>query len=283
MKYRYNLEKDIKFICELTGYNISDVCEHSSVSKRNILYSFNNEPSNNTLEKVYSFIYSQNYRLSLAKSEIFRENLKNNEMLFFHGSKYDFDEIDYMGSRADADFSNGFYCSDNIESAISFVENYQHSSVYVFKANVSKLTSYEFSCDLDWMLAISYYRGRLKEYKDCVFVKNIINKIDKADLIIAPIADNKMFEVLNKFVDGEISSTQALHSLSASRLGKQYVFKNKKAISFLEFIDRFYLCDEERKYSKLLSIDNSDIIQTKLNLARREYRNKGMFIDEILK
>lgn len=281
MKYKYSFEKDIKFICELTGYDISDVCEHSSVSKRNVLYSFKNEPSNNTLEKVYSFIYSQNCRLSLAKSEIFKENLKNNEMLFFHGSKYGFEEIDYKGSKSDSDFSNGFYCSDNIDSAISFVENCRHSSVYAFKANVSKLTSYEFNCDLDWMLAISYYRGRLKEYKDCKFINNIIKKIDKADLIIAPIADNKMFEVLNKFVDGEISSTQALHSLSASRLGKQYVFKNKKAISSLEFIDRFYLCDEERKYSKLLSIDNSNIIQTKLDLARREYRNEGKFIDEI--
>lgn len=281
MKYKYNFEKDINFICELNGYDISDVCELSSVSKRNVLYSFNNEPSNNTLEKVYSFIYSQNCRLSLAKSEIFKENLKDDEKLFFHGSKYGFEKIDYKGSRTDADFSNGFYCSDNIDSAISFVENYQHSSVYVFKANISKLLSYEFNCDLDWMLAISYYRGRLKEYKDNKSIKNIIKKIDEADLIIAPIADNKMFEVLNRFVDGDITSTQALHSLSASRLGKQYVFKNKKAVSSLEFIDRFYLCDEERKYSKSLSIDNSNIIQTKLNLARREYRNVGKYIDEI--
>lgn len=283
MKNTYNLKKDILFLNEYLQKSLDDLSKEMLLSKRSIQYALKDNYSNNTLEKIYSYMYNQGIRLSIAKSEVFLENLNDNELLFFHGSKYGFDEIDYLGSRSDSDFSNGFYCSTKLDSAISFVEDIPSSSVYVYKANISKVKFYEFKCDLEWMIAISYFRNKLYEYKDSKYVKDIVKKTKGVDVVIAPIADNKMFEVLNQFANGEITSTQALHSLSASRLGKQYVFKTKKAISQLQFLDRFYLCEKERNASKLSSFDNSNIIQTKLDLAKREYRRQGQYIDEILK
>ena len=277
----YKIKKDIDFLQVITGDSLEDIAKKASLSRRTIQYAFINEPTNNVLEKLYTYIYKCSYRLSKAKCEIFGEILKGKEMLFFHGSKYGFEKILYEGSRSDSDFSNGFYCSVNLDSAISFVEDVKHSSVYVYKADISNLKVYELDCDLDWMLAISYYRNKISEYADHRIIKRIINKIESSDIIIAPIADNKMFEILNQFAIGEITTDQAIHSLSVSRLGKQYVFKTKKAVSSLKFIDRFYLCDLEREASKSFSIDNANIIQTKLDLAKRKYRGKGQYIDEL--
>ena len=61
------------------------------------------------------------------------------------------------------------------------------------------------------------------------------------------------------------------------------MFKTAKAIDSLTFIDRFYMCDEERAQSIVSSASRGNIIQTKLDMAKREFRGKGKYIDEILK
>ena len=245
------------------------------------MYSCAGTPSNTTLEKIYGYIYRKGYRLSSAKSEVFTESLSKNDQLFFHGSRYGIREISCGGSRSDSDFSNGFYCSKRLDSAVCFVSDCRSSSVYAFKADLTQLNCLTFECDLDWMLAISFFRGRLSAYRDTAYIRNLIHRIETADVIIAPIADNRMFEVLNRFAAGDITSVQALHSLSASRLGNQYVFKTEKAVQRLFFLDRFYLCDEERENAKEFSKDNANIIQTKLKLSLREFRNQGKYIDEL--
>lgn len=277
----YHFENDIRFICDVSGLNLNELSKATSVSKRTILYAYSGDPSDNTLEKVYTYIYQQGYRLSIAKSEIFKESLSAKEQLFFHGSKYGISNIRFDGSKFDSDFSYGFYCSKRLESASSFTADYKASSVYVFKANLSGLKIVTMNCDLDWMLAISYYRRKISEYSSHPYIQNLIRRLETSDIIIAPIADNKMFEVLNQFAVGEITSDQALHSLSASRLGDQYVFKTEKAINRLQFLDRFYLCNEERANAKISARENENVIQTKLSIAKREFRNQGKYIDEL--
>lgn len=279
----YNFKNDIDFILAVTGDDLSALAEKTGVSRRTLFYSLNEGPSDQVLEKVYSYIYGSGYVVSEAKNELFLESLKGNEKLFYHGSRFGIENIAAEGSRKTSDFSCGFYCSEALGSAVSFVEEFRSSSVYVFKADLTGLKTFEFDCDLDWMLAISYFRNKLSDYKSNQHIVSLIDSLNDIDVIIAPIADKKMFEILNQFSNGDITSVQALHSLSASRLGKQYVFKTPEAINSLMFIDRFYLCDEERAKSIVSSADRGNIIQTKLDMAKREFRGKGKYIDEILK
>lgn len=277
----FNLQDDIGLICEIADMNLEEFASEIPLSKRSLLYAQTGTFSNKTLEKIYSTIYDTGYRLSAAKNELFQELLKADEELFFHGSKYGISEIDCRGSRSDSDFSNGFYCTQRFESASSFVADVRYSSVYVFKASLSELNCLKFDCCLDWMLAISCYRGKLPQYSSHPGIQRILSEINNADVVIAPIADNRMFEVLNQFNAGEITSVQALHSLSASRLGDQFVFKTQKAVNSLVPLDRYYLCDAERNSAISQAKDNENIIQTKLKLAKREFRNQGKYIDEL--
>ena len=278
----YNFRKDIDFILDITGNDLTSLAAKIGISRRTLLYSLEKGPSEAVLEKTYSYIYQSGYFLSSAKNEIFFESLNSKEQLFYHGSKSGIEYPDPHGSRKTSDLSNGFYCSGILTSAISFVEEYHSSSVYVFKADLSGLKICSFDCDLNWMLVISYYRNKLNSYRNNPLVTELIRSAEEADVITAPIADNKIFEILNLFSNGDITSEQALHSLSASRLGKQYVFKTQNAVDSLHFLDRFYLCDEERRRSKSASLERSGIIQTKLDMAKREFRGKGKYIDEIL-
>ena len=84
------------------------------------------------------------------------------------------------------------------------------------------------------------------------------------------------------FAEGEINADVALHSLSASKLGKQYIFKTEKAIDKIKSIERYYLCQEEKNDSIAKLSQRTLEIETKLKLAKREFRN-GLYIEELLK
>ena len=132
------------------------------------------------------------------------------------------------------------------------------------------------------MLAICHYRGTIKQYEDNEIVKKIVSEIESADVIIAPIADNKMFYIMAQFTDGEINTDVALHSLSASNLGMQYVFKTDKAINKLQPIEKYYISNPERVDFKERLVERGYEIDTKLKIAKREYKT-GLYIEEILK
>ena len=132
------------------------------------------------------------------------------------------------------------------------------------------------------MLAICYFRGTLGDYARNSMVTDAVKKIEEADVVIAPIADNKMFYIMAQFTEGEINADVALHSLSASKLGFQYIFKTDKALNNLVPIEKYYLCSSEREDCRKALNERSYEIDTKLKLAKREFKS-GLYIEELLK
>ena len=110
-----------------------------------------------------------------------------------------------------------------------------------------------------------------------------VNKINEADVIVAPIADNRMFDLISEFVDGVITNEQCEHALAASNLGSQYVIKTKKGLDNLKYIKLFYLSNKEKEEYKDKRLENNNINLNKVKVARIEYRGKGQYIDELLK
>ena len=230
-------------------------------------------------EKLYSYIYKRNYRINSVKEELIKEKYGS---VLFHGSKNGLSDITVSGSRNNCDFGNGFYLGQTYNQALSFVCEYDRASVYSFRYSLEGLECVEFDCSLDWMLAICYFRGTIKKYAESERVQKVIKKIEGADVIIAPIADNKMFYVMSQFAEGEINADAAIHSLSASRLGLQYIFKTDRALKNLIPIERYYLSAPEREDCRRALVLRGYEIDTKLKLAKREFRS-GLFIEELLK
>lgn len=157
----------------------------------------------------------------------------------------------------------------------------EKSSVYSFKYSLESLKIKKFECDLEWMIAICYYRGKLGDFSSNPMINKIVTSVEDADVVIAPIADNKMFYVMAQFIDGEINANVALHSLSASRLGLQFIFKTEESLKNLVPIEKYYLSHPEREDCRKLLNERSYEIDTKLKLAKREFRT-GLYIEEIL-
>lgn len=283
MKNDYLLKEDLKTILEGSNLTLKELSQKTGISLRTLNNIISNEvlPSSMTLEKIYSFAYDDGYRFNKIKEEIFKETKK--EIILFHGSKDGLTNITYDGSRDNCDFGKGFYLGESYLQASMFVYDIPNSSVYSFAMNLDDLKIKKFECDLMWMITICYFRNMLVAYQNSVFIKKIEDEIKDADIIIAPIADNRMFNVMRQFGDGEITSKQAIHCLASSGLGYQYVLKTEKAISKLESIERLYISNSERKDFNNLMEERAKEIDTKLKISKREFRGEGQYIDEILK
>ena len=280
-KENYNIKQDIDFIMVADGKNLDEISSSTGISRTTLYEIFEgNYTTDKVLEKFYSYVYNVGYRLNSVKEDFIKETIKNK--ILFHGSKNGLKQISIDGARENCDFGKGFYLGETYDQAISFVCENPNSSVYSFEFDTNELNIVEFDCSLEWMIAICHYRGTIKEYKNTSVVEGIIKKIEEADLIIAPIADNRMFYIMSLFASGEINADVALHSLSASKLGRQYVIKTEKCLNKLKYIEKYYLCKEEKNDCIKRLTQRTLEIETKLKLAKREFRS-GLYIEELLK
>ena len=276
----YKIKDDLEFLEDLekvSNLELSTLIYVSRISLDEI--SKTKKEDYELLDKIYSYIYKIGYRLNKIKTEFLLESYPK---ILFHGSKNGLKIIKVDGSKGNCDFGNGFYLGENYEKVLSFISVKDKSCVYSFEYNLEGLKIKKFGTSLEWMLAVCYYRGNLKQFENHESIRKIIDEINSCDLIIAPIADNRMFHIMNLFSEGEINCDTALHSLSASDLGLQYVLKTEKAINKLMPIEKYFISSAERENINKKIIERSFDIDTKLKLAKREYRN-GLYIEEILK
>lgn len=283
---KYKISQDIRIVCTLLDLTFSELAKELNVARSTITRVVKGEtyPNDLFLEAFYSFAYKNKYRgikLNALKSQF---NQDRYSTILFHASKETIDgEIDLNHSRNDIDMGTGFYLGESFEQAASYAFPFKKSSIYIFDASkLSKLKTKEYKVDLEWMLTISYFRGQLSQYLKTPVMQNIIKGIDGYDVIIAPIADNNMYDIMNRFARGDITDLQAISALSASHLGKQHVLKTEKACKSLVEVDRLYLSNEERKDIEDIKREESIVSTDKMKISIESYRRQGKYIEEIM-
>lgn len=284
----FNYIKDIEYAKKILELTDEDICKMLEIS-RMTYYRWISEkviPSPENLEKLYCTLHDKRVKINPLKEEMYKARETGSKRILYHGAKSFIEgEITIEKSEPKKDFGKGFYMGETLLQSASFVSNYPNSSVYVFECQLSKdLKIKEYDVTHEWMILISYFRGKIDDYKDSKYLKKLLDEIKDVDIIVAPIADNTMYDILDDFSAGEITDLQCLNALSANWLGKQYVFLNDAAIKkSLTIIDRLYLCKQEKDGYKTKKEENTIIGKQKVKLAKREFAGKGKYIEELLK
>lgn len=280
----YDLASDALRMRTFHDLSTDDFASKSLVSRADITRLEAGHPGilKQTVECVFACSYRMGLNLNQEKASFLIDDKKDSVALF-HGAKGDIvGDIDARHSSISNDFGSGFYLGETLPQAATWVAGVSESSVYCFyfkpEPDMKELV---FPVSREWMYAILYYRHAFHRKKVPEEVANIVKRVEEVDYIIAPIADNKMYEILNQFIRGNITDEACLHALSMTDLGNQYVLKSDKAIHSLEFRDRFYLCEpEKRDYLMQKEKDALDAVN-KVKMSLIEYRRKGAFIDEL--
>lgn len=281
----YNFDKDFKAIRDVLDISQKEFAKVLDTEQKTIsnIESKDSYPSKTIVESAFTYAFKKDVKINKLKELLCRDNLSHNEKLLFHGSKGEIKgDIDVNFGRGNNDFGKGFYTGESYEQAVSFISTYDDPSVYFICFDDNDLRCKKYTVDREWMMTIAYYRGSLEEYENHPIIKKIIAESRDYDYIIAPIADNKMFETINEFIEGNLTDEQCKHCLAATNLGMQYVFLTEKAASRLKIVERCYVCNKEREHYKKLKEDYRKLGNDKVKLAKAQYRGVGKYIDEVL-
>lgn len=106
-------------------------------------------------------------------------------------------------------------------------------------------------------MIIASYRGYLDDYKGTIY--NKYSTLTKGyDIIKGPIADDRMYKVMNSFFNKEITNIQLLNSLSSLNLGIQNTCKTQEACNKLSILEEKTLSFLELAILKDFSINRRD-------------------------
>jgi len=210
------------------------------------------------------------------------ENMKE-VVTLYHGSKSGIRGSIAPISRERCDFGKGFYMGTDRTQPLTLICNYPKAKIYTLSVDLSNLRILNVEVGLDWALLVAYNRGKMETIKNSQIYSRFENMGKGCDMIIGYIANDRMFVVLDRFFNGEITDFALINSLSALKLGTQYVALTEKACNKIKILEEQALTKEDRDRLK----EEGNINRSKgIDMANeicRKYRREGRFFDEILK
>lgn len=155
-------------------------------------------------------------------------------MKLYHGSNIIVETPKILEPVRSLDFGAGFYLTTDFEQAKKWsILKTERSgigrptvSVYeILEEDMKKLCILKFdSANKNWLEFVSMNR------------KNEIVE-DNPDIIIGPVANDNTMPVITLYLRGDYDVNEALKRLLPQKLKDQIVFKNKKSLSYLKFVE----------------------------------------------
>jgi len=209
--------------------------------------------------------------------------MQNSSVKLFHGSKSGIKGKIMPISRELCDFGNGFYMGTEETQPMTLICNYQNATMYSLELDASSLVVKDIPLNMDWAMFVAFNRGRLtKSLAPELYAKYQSYK-DGVDVFKGYIANDRMFVVLDRFFDGEITDVALVESLSALKLGVQYVAVTQKACDAIAVLSEHKLTDEEKKVLIAKSEENRKLGISLANDICKKHRREGKYFDELCK
>ncbi|MCD8293793.1 MAG: DUF3990 domain-containing protein [Clostridia bacterium] len=155
--------------------------------------------------------------------------------------------------------------------------------IYTLSLDMHGLKVFETGLDLTWALIIAYNRHHMEKVKDKKIYKKYSTILNGYDVIIGPIANDRMFYVMGQFFRTKLlTDTALIKSLSALDLGIQYTAVTEKACRQISILGSKTLEPLELVFLRKRSNINR---QEGVDLSKEiiaQYRHVGRYFDEIL-
>lgn len=206
------------------------------------------------------------------------------KVILYHGSRGGIVGIIEPKSRLRCDFGAGFYMGTNPDQAKTLVSNDQAPYFYKLELDLSGLsTDRVLRLDgMEWAYFVLYNRGRLDSVKKSALYKQCARFASDKDIIIGPIADDAMNEVMNRFIHGDITDKAFLECIRGLDYGIQYVAKTEAACGCVTVLEEKELYGKELDDATLLAEKRRKEGRDLADVMQRRYRREGRYFDEIL-
>ena len=154
-------------------------------------------------------------------------------MRVYHGSLVVVEKPEIRVSDRYLDFGYGFYTTMNKEQAIKWTAKQKNRK----GTDLGYVSLYDFDIEkAESKLKIIRFDKADKEWLDFVSVNRKGQCQDVYDLVIGPVADDGVYEVVRLYEIGVYDLEETLKRLKVEELYNQVLFHTEKALTYLKFI-----------------------------------------------
>lgn len=279
----------IEEICERAGISAAQLAQRIDVTLPTINKWVNGKttPKSGTQDALYEMCKTLGVTaddLVVRKISAEQQNVSFDEKrtILYHGSKSGIRGEIRPCSREMCDFGQGFYMGTIPEQPSTLVCGFPDSVLYVVSIDTSNLKVLNVPVGMDWAMLVAFHRGKMDGVRGSSLYAKCAHMLDGYDVITGCIANDKMFYVLDSFFEGSITDRALINSLSALKLGEQFVCKTQAACDSvciecqvpISPIDRRMLSDKYQEM-RIRGRQMADEIC-------KQYRREGRYFDEIL-
>lgn len=207
------------------------------------------------------------------------------DKILYHGSRGGIEGNIRPISRERCDFGKGFYMGESIEQAKGLISNSPDPIIYTVKLKLSEIPDDKILIldNKEWLYTILANRKRVQEFNELETAKKWLKKINKYDIIIGAIADDRMNEAMQRFIDYGLTDKGLYECLKSVNYGYQYVAKSEFACNKIEILNERTISDSEKDeieiYSTAKRKESRDVVKN----AVIKYQRDGLYLNEIVK
>ncbi len=239
-------------------------------------------PNTMAQKALYNFCEEHDIEIADFIIDGLRSSILDNNIVY-HGSRTGIVGEIAPISRDKCDFGAGFYTGTHPFQPLTLVCDEKKPIFYTLRMNLEGVKILRVDMGLEWALLIAFYRGYMDHVKGSPIYEKYAHLADGYDMIVGLIANDRMYQTLTDFFNGAVTDTVMIQSLSALKLGTQYVAISERGCKAFEIIDQHPLRPLELTALKQKSIRNRKDGVALANQMREKYRRDGKFFDEILK
>ena len=207
-----------------------------------------------------------------------------NDIILYHGSRGGLTGNIKPNSRIRCDFGQGFYMGTKSEQAKTLVFHDSMPVFYTMQFELSKIPENKILTlsDIEWAFYVLYNRGNLEIMKGTNLYQRLSEMDTNKDVVIGPIADDNMNQVMRQFVNGDITDVVLLECIRCIDYGTQYVAKTQSACDHIKIQLEENLDIAQYDIYQKYSDDRRKESAEKLKIIKRQFRKEGRYLDDIL-
>ncbi len=206
------------------------------------------------------------------------------DVILYHGSRGGLQGAIKPISRIHCDFGQGFYMGENSKQAQGLIAETEMPVFYKLRFRLSEIPEERILMldNEEWLQVVMANRKRSEEFSSLALAKRTLQKLKNYDVIIGPIADDRMNEAMQRFSDYGLTDKGLIACLASVDYGNQYVARTDFACSKIDILDTRILKGREladvRQYAEQKRGESRNVVNT----MARKYQREGLYLNEII-
>lgn len=206
------------------------------------------------------------------------------DMILYHGSRGGIEGDIKPSSRARCDFGSGFYMGDNPMQVKGLVVEDTAPVFYTLEFKLSEIPESRILTLMndDWLYAILSHRKKVPEFNQLPICQYWQNELQKYDVIIGAIADDRMNAAMQRFADYGLTDQGLRACLQSIDYGNQIVVKSESACNKIRIISERDIYGKEAEDIRSYTNQKREESRTIVQQMAIQYQRKGLYLNEIV-